>query len=122
MRGTVTRPGHQGAPPTVAQLAGDVDAEGLLNLDESMDGVAISGLWLGELQAASCGTQFKGTWRNSLENRFREAVARDAQVEMHLEADRATRYEAVAEAMSAARRAGLGKIGFVTQPGEAPGR
>ena len=36
---------------------------------------------------------------------------------MHLLADRAARYEAVAEAMSAARRAGVGKIGFVTQPG-----
>ena len=51
-----------------------------------------------------------------LELRFREAVGRDAQVEMHLMADRATRYETVAETMSAARRAGLSKIGFVTQP------
>jgi biopolymer transport protein ExbD len=51
-----------------------------------------------------------------LESRFRDAVGRDAQVEMHLMADRATRYEAVAETMSAARRAGLSKIGFVTQP------
>lgn len=54
--------------------------------------------------------------RDSLEARFREAVAQDANVEMHLRADRATRYDAVAEAMSAARRAGLSKIGFVTQP------
>lgn len=51
-----------------------------------------------------------------LEQRFTEAVARDANVEMHLKADRSTRYEAVAETMSAARRAGLNKIGFVTQP------
>jgi len=57
--------------------------------------------------------------RNSLESRFRDAVARDANVELHLRADRATRYETVAETMSAARRAGLVKIGFVTQP--APG-
>ena len=56
--------------------------------------------------------------QNVLEARFREAVAQDANVEMHLKADRATRYEAVAETMSAARRAGLIKIGFVTQPGE----
>ena len=35
-----------------------------------------------------------------------------------LKADRNTRYETVAETMSAARRAGLTKIGFVTQPGE----
>lgn len=54
----------------------------------------------------------------ALEGRFRDAVARDAQVEMHLKADRSTRYESVAETMSAARRAGLSKIGFVTQPGD----
>jgi len=53
-----------------------------------------------------------------IEGRFREAVAKDANVELHLKADRATRYETVAETMSAARRAGLSKIGFVTQPGE----
>jgi len=58
--------------------------------------------------------------RDSLENRFREAVAQDANVDMQLRADRATRYETVAETMSAARRAGLTKIGFVTQPGAAP--
>ena len=58
--------------------------------------------------------------RNILESRFREAVAKDEKVEMHLKADRATRYETVAEAMSAARRAGLTKIGFVTQPGTNP--
>ena len=53
-----------------------------------------------------------------LETRFRDAVASDANTELHLKADRATRYERVAETMSAARRAGLGKIGFVTQPGD----
>ena len=53
---------------------------------------------------------------SELESRFRDAVAQDPLVEMHLMADRATRYEAVAEAMSASRRAGLGKIGFDTQP------
>jgi biopolymer transport protein ExbD len=55
----------------------------------------------------------------TLESRFREAVAQDANVELHLKADRDSRYESVAETMSAARRAGLAKIGFVTQPGEA---
>ncbi|WP_434517009.1 ExbD/TolR family protein [Dechloromonas sp. ARDL1] len=55
--------------------------------------------------------------RNGLEQKFREAVAQDANVEMHLKADRNTRYETVAETMSAARRAGLTKIGFITQPG-----
>lgn len=56
--------------------------------------------------------------RQGLEQRFRDAVTQDANVEMHLKADRTTRYETVAETMSAARRAGLAKIGFVTQPGE----
>lgn len=56
----------------------------------------------------------------TLESRFSDAVAQDTKVEMHLRADRATRYETVAETMSAARRAGLTKIGFVTQPGAAP--
>ena len=56
--------------------------------------------------------------RGELESRFREAVRRDANVEMHLKADRSTRYEIVADAMSAARRAGLSRIGFVTKPGD----
>ncbi|UCV10702.1 biopolymer transporter ExbD [Dechloromonas denitrificans] len=60
----------------------------------------------------------EGVDRSTLEERFKAAVAQDAHVEMHLKADRATRYETVAETMSAARRAGLTKIGFVTQPGE----
>lgn len=51
-----------------------------------------------------------------LEPRFREAVSLDPNVELHLKADRDSRYESVAEAMSAARRAGLARIGFVTQP------
>lgn len=55
----------------------------------------------------------------ALEARFRDAVAADAKVEMQLKADRNARYEAVAETMSAARRAGLEKIGFITQPGPA---
>ena len=56
--------------------------------------------------------------RNALEERFRSAVAQDANVELHLKADRVTRYETVAETMSAASRAGVTKIGFVTQTGE----
>ena len=51
-----------------------------------------------------------------LEARFREAVARDGRVELHLLADRSVRYEVVAETMSLARRAGVARIGFLTQP------
>ncbi|NHC05885.1 outer membrane transport energization protein ExbD [Azonexus fungiphilus] len=54
----------------------------------------------------------------TLETRFRDAVGQDANVELHLKADRDSRYESVAETMSTARRAGIGKIGFVTQPGD----
>ena len=54
----------------------------------------------------------------TLETRVREAANQDANVELHLKADRDSRYESVAETRSAARRAGIGKIGFVTQPGE----
>ena len=53
---------------------------------------------------------------DALESRFRAAVEADRNTELHLMADRSTRYEAVADTMSAARRAGLSKIGFVTQP------
>ena len=54
--------------------------------------------------------------RGTLETQFRTAVTKDANIELHLKADRLTRYETVAETMSAARRAGISKIGFVTQP------
>ena len=64
VRGTITRERRR-RPPSVAQLAGDIDDEGLLNIDESLDGRAISGVWLGELQPGSCGKEFKGTWRNA---------------------------------------------------------
>ena len=56
----------------------------------------------------------------ALEARFRDAVGKDRNAELHLMADRAVRYESVAETMSAARRTGIAKIGFVTQPAGAP--
>src|SRR4029453_18084532 len=40
--------------------------------------------------------------------------------EVHVRADKATRYERVAFVMSAAQQAGLAKIGFVTEPVGAP--
>ncbi|VTU40694.1 hypothetical protein H4CHR_05422 [Variovorax sp. PBS-H4] len=64
VRGTITRENGP-KPPSVGQLAGDIDDEGLLNIDESADGHAISGNWLGELQPGSCGKEFRGTWRNA---------------------------------------------------------
>jgi hypothetical protein len=68
VRGTITRGGGAAAPPSVAQLAGDIDDDGLLGIDESLDGRAISGVWSGELQAGSCGREFRGTWRNATDD------------------------------------------------------
>jgi hypothetical protein len=78
VRGTVTREGAGGAPASVAQLAGDIGDDGMLNLDESNDGHAISGEWLGELQPASCGTEFKGVWRNAADQSTRPFVLKKA--------------------------------------------
>ncbi|MET3914315.1 hypothetical protein ABID97_001097 [Variovorax sp. OAS795] len=69
VRGTITRtPAASPARPTVAQLAGDVDDEGELAIDESQDGRSISGVWSGSLQPDSCGREFKGTWRNAADD------------------------------------------------------
>ena len=48
--------------------------------------------------------------------RFADAAKREPQPELHLRADRDTRYQRIAEVMSAAQRAGIAKIGFVTDP------
>ena len=45
-----------------------------------------------------------------------EVASAMPQPELHLRADRAARYEFVAQLMSAAQRAGLQRIGFVTDP------
>jgi hypothetical protein len=62
VKGTITR----GA--ATAQLAGDIDDEGQLTIDESQDGLRISGIWLGALEAGSCGKTFSGTWRNAIDD------------------------------------------------------
>ena len=48
--------------------------------------------------------------------RMTAAARLDPQPELHLRADRTTPYENVARVMSAAAKAGLVKIGFVTDP------
>ena len=60
-----------------------------------------------------------------LAQRFAQAASRQPQPELHLRADRETRYQRIAEVMSAAQRAGIARIGFVTDPREMkapPGR
>jgi biopolymer transport protein ExbD len=52
----------------------------------------------------------------ALEARLAEASKLEPQPELQLRADKNTRYEVVAQVMAAAQTAGLGKLGFVTEP------
>jgi biopolymer transport protein ExbD len=45
------------------------------------------------------------------------AAAQKPQPDLHIRGDKAVRYERVAQAMASAQRAGLRKIGFITEPG-----
>lgn len=49
-RGAVQRP-----------VSGEVE-DGEFTLEESADGVHISGIWLGEVVEGSCGREIRGTW------------------------------------------------------------
>ena len=51
-----------------------------------------------------------------LEPRLAAEAAKTPQPELHIRGDKDVRYERVAQAMSAARDAGVRKIGFVTEP------
>jgi biopolymer transport protein ExbD len=51
-----------------------------------------------------------------LEPRLAEAVARNPQPELHLRADKNTRYEKLAQVMAAAQHGGITKMDFVTVP------
>jgi biopolymer transport protein ExbD len=55
-----------------------------------------------------------------MDKRMQTAAAADPQPEVHIRADRSTEYQRLAEVMSAAARAGLAKVGFVTTPGKSP--
>ncbi len=52
----------------------------------------------------------------SMEGRFVLEAKKQTPPELHIHADRLTHYENVAQVMSAAAKAGLVKIGFVTDP------
>ena len=58
----------------------------------------------------------EGVSRAELDARLAAAAKQNPQPELHLRADRATRYENVAEVMSDAARFGLARIGFVSDP------
>jgi biopolymer transport protein ExbD len=49
-------------------------------------------------------------------SRLQAAAAQVPQPELHIRGDKAVRYERVALAMAAAQRAGVRKIGFITEP------
>ena len=58
--------------------------------------------------------------RSALQARLQAEGQRQPQPEIHLRADEATAYRGVAETLADASRAGLSKIGFVSQPAPAP--
>ena len=53
---------------------------------------------------------------SALASRFAAEAQRQPQPELHLRADRETRYQVLAEIMGQARVAGITRIGFVTDP------
>ncbi|MDP2007506.1 MAG: biopolymer transporter ExbD [Rubrivivax sp.] len=53
--------------------------------------------------------------------RFTRAGQQTPQAQVHLRADQATAYRAVAETLADATRAGLTRVGFVSEPKPAPG-
>ncbi len=56
--------------------------------------------------------------REELSQRIATASQKQPQPELHLRADKSTRYEVIAQVMSAAQNGGMNKIGFVTDPKE----
>jgi biopolymer transport protein ExbD len=52
----------------------------------------------------------------ALRDRLAAASAGTTTPELHLRADQQTRYQRIAEVMSAAQQAGISRIGFVTDP------
>ena len=51
-----------------------------------------------------------------MEKRLQAVATRTPQPELHIRGDKDARYELVAQAMAAAQRAGVHKIGFITEP------
>lgn len=51
-----------------------------------------------------------------LTQRLAAAAAQERQPDLHIRADKTVRYERVAQAMAASQRAGIHKIGFITEP------
>jgi len=56
--------------------------------------------------------------RTALAQRVAAAARGEPQPELHVRADRATQYQVLAEVMATATKAGLTRIGFVSDPSE----
>lgn len=54
--------------------------------------------------------------QQDLPGKMAEAAKKNPQPELHLRADKSTRYEVIAQVMAAAQSAGLTRMGFVTEP------
>lgn len=52
----------------------------------------------------------------AFESRCRDLTQGGAEPELHLRADKSSRYEKVADVLAAAQRAGIDKIAFITEP------
>jgi biopolymer transport protein ExbD len=65
--------------------------------------------WNGEAVAAT-----------ELRKRLADSAQQEPQPELHLSVDRTAHYQVVAEVMAAAAKAGLTRIGFVSDPRDAP--
>lgn len=53
--------------------------------------------------------------QNDLPRLLEEAKKNKSEIEIHLQADRATRYEKITEIMTQAQKAGISKLGFVSK-------
>lgn len=56
----------------------------------------------------------------AMPGQFAAMAARQPQPELHIHADRNARYEAIARVMALGARAGIVRIGFVSEPGALP--
>ena len=71
----------------------------------------------------SVDAQGKAFWNETLvsetelDARLKAAAAQQPQPELHIRGDRKAEYESVLQVMAAAQRAGVLKLGFVTDPG-----
>lgn len=54
--------------------------------------------------------------KNSIKQKLIQQAQANPQSEIHLRADKQTRYQLLAEIMAAAHQAGISKLGFVSQP------